>query len=298
MPEPRPSSPNPPDSGGTSGEEARIEQLLVTGLDHYFSGEFDAAIHVWTRVLFLDRHHDRARAYIERARSAQAERQRQGDALLHEGFDAFDRGDVEQARQLMGQALALGASHDAALGVLGRIERLDVGGTVADDDTLLARRSGIRRAFVPPSGSGTHQVSPLRFWILTACATTLLIGAGWWAWTTSAWQDVWPSPADQAQMSAIPETLGPSPVPTASEAYFRRGQALFERGRLREALTILDRVPAGDAMRAEADRMRARIQRELLALALIPISTSAISTSPAPTSPLLLSPATAGPPSS
>src|SRR6187401_3318923 len=108
-------------------DEARIEHLLVTGLDHYFAGEFEQAINLWTRVLFLDRHHDRARAYIERARSAQAERQRQTEALVHQGLDAFDRGEVEQARALLSEALARGASHDLALGVLGRIDRLDVG---------------------------------------------------------------------------------------------------------------------------------------------------------------------------
>ena len=51
-------------------DDARIEHLLVTGLDHYFADEFEAAINLWTRVLFLDRNHDRARAYIDRARSA------------------------------------------------------------------------------------------------------------------------------------------------------------------------------------------------------------------------------------
>src|ERR671912_2687443 len=106
--------------------DARIEQLLLTGLDHYFAGDYEEAINLWTRVLFLDRHHDRARAYIDRARSAQAERQRQSEALVHQGLDAFDRGDVEQARKLLSDALARGASHDLALGVLGRIDRLDV----------------------------------------------------------------------------------------------------------------------------------------------------------------------------
>ena len=54
--------------------DARIEQLLLAGLDEYFAHHYEQAINLWTRVLFLDRTHDRARAYIERARSAQAER--------------------------------------------------------------------------------------------------------------------------------------------------------------------------------------------------------------------------------
>jgi hypothetical protein len=51
----------------------RIEELLVSGLDHYFAAEYEQAINIWTRVVFLERDHDRARAYIERARSAIAE---------------------------------------------------------------------------------------------------------------------------------------------------------------------------------------------------------------------------------
>jgi hypothetical protein len=58
------------------GRESRIEELLLAGLDHYFNGQHELAISVWTRVLFLDRSHARARAYIERARGAIAERQR------------------------------------------------------------------------------------------------------------------------------------------------------------------------------------------------------------------------------
>jgi len=52
---------------GASGADpdAKIEQLLLLGLDHYFAAQYDQAINVWTRVLFLDRNHPRARAYVE-----------------------------------------------------------------------------------------------------------------------------------------------------------------------------------------------------------------------------------------
>ena len=45
--------------------DAKIEQLLLAGLDHYFSGRYEQAIDVWTRTLFFDRSHARARAYRE-----------------------------------------------------------------------------------------------------------------------------------------------------------------------------------------------------------------------------------------
>ena len=55
-----------------SDRDAKIEQLLLDGLDHYFAARYELAINVWTRALFLDRSHARARAYIERARSGLA----------------------------------------------------------------------------------------------------------------------------------------------------------------------------------------------------------------------------------
>src|ERR687884_939204 len=85
--------------------DAKIEQLLLAGLDHYFSAQYEQAINVWTRALFLDRSHARARAYIDRARSALAERQRQSEELLHDGVAAFHRGDSGRARELLHAAL-------------------------------------------------------------------------------------------------------------------------------------------------------------------------------------------------
>ena len=101
--------------------ESRIEELLLAGLDHYFSGQHDLAISVWTRVLFLDRSHARARAYIERARGAIAERQREGEELLQTGAAAFSRGDTEDARRLLRSALDRGARPEEALAMLERL---------------------------------------------------------------------------------------------------------------------------------------------------------------------------------
>src|SRR5918998_1585133 len=106
--------------------DARIEELLVTGLDHYFAEQHELAINVWTRVLFIDRGHARAKAYIERARSAIAERQRKGDELLHTGSAAFHSGDAQAARRLVASAVEHGASTDEALALLARIERVEL----------------------------------------------------------------------------------------------------------------------------------------------------------------------------
>src|SRR5262252_5841205 len=90
--------------------EAKIEQLLLAGLDHYFASQYEQAINIWTRALFFDRNHPRARAYIERARRAQAERQRESEELLHNGAVAYRRGDGREARRLLQAALAAGVA--------------------------------------------------------------------------------------------------------------------------------------------------------------------------------------------
>src|SRR3954449_10427118 len=111
-------------SPSTADRDAKIEQLLLLGLDHYFASRYELAINVWTRALFLDRSHARARAYIDRARSALAERQRESEELLQNGVAAFQRGEGEEARRLLQAAIDGGAPSEEALAVLDRLNRL------------------------------------------------------------------------------------------------------------------------------------------------------------------------------
>src|SRR5262245_38050943 len=104
--------------------EALIERLLLAGRDHYFDGKYEQAVNVWTRVVFLERGHGRARAYIERARGAIAERQRHAEELLHRGVEAYERGDLPLARDLLTRAVAEGGANETALVFLQRLGRL------------------------------------------------------------------------------------------------------------------------------------------------------------------------------
>ena len=120
------------DAGSDADRDAKIEQLLLVGLDHYFAADYEHAINVWTRALFLDRSHARARAYIERARSALAERQRESEELLQNGVAAFSRGDGDEARRLLQAAIDSGAPSDEALAVLDRLNRLETAAPAGD----------------------------------------------------------------------------------------------------------------------------------------------------------------------
>ena len=261
-------------------DEGRIEHLLVTGLDHYFAGRFDAAINLWTRVLFLDRNHDRARAYIDRARSAQAEQQRISEALVHQGLEAFDRGEVVRARALLSDALDQGASHDVALGVIGRIDRLDAGQRSALPAAPPIRERVRVKAAVADRPNADQRGGNLAMWWATAACVVIVGAISFVVVTPNGLADWFPAQATTGTPTAATVTPAPLPVPAPTESYLAQGRALFAGGKLRDAMRSLERVPLGDSLRPDADRLRGEIQRELLAVA------SAEATSPAAVLPI------------
>jgi hypothetical protein len=238
--------------------DARIEELLLAGLDRYFSGEYELAINVWTRVLFIDRGHARARAYIERARTAVAERQRQGDELLHTGSVAVDRGDAGAARALIASAVEHGAPADEALALMARIDRLE---TAAPPPRPLpavpSSASSAVRAGHTPGGL------PWR-WIGAALLAGVLLGAAVLGMLLQRGLQGWPFVAGAAP-APLSTLNAPLPVPSVGEMALSRGQALHAQGRLHDALAALAAVPLGDPHRARADELTGTIQRQLLA---------------------------------
>jgi hypothetical protein len=251
---------------GDVERDARIEQLLLAGLDEYFAHRYEHAISLWTRVLFLDRHHDRARAYIERARRAQAERQRECDALLHAGLDAFRAGDITRARQLLADALDRGASPDDAQGTLERIERLGA----AQAAPKGRRRGMLAAAASTATPGGSHAAVPDRAhgWFapsLLALAALGTVAVAMWGVTVpepQTWSIFAPAPAPEV-VRWVPEPL---PIAYASERHLSRARSLAASGRLYDALAALDRIAIGDSLYGEANRLRAQLQQQLLAL--------------------------------
>jgi hypothetical protein len=267
-------------AGESSGGErdAKIEELLLDGLDHYFSGRYEQAIHIWTRVLFLDRGHARARAYIERARSALSERQREAEELLYRGVHAFNRGDTDVARDLLTDAIDRGGPNEVALALLARLSRLNTTSPseVAVPGPLPVERRG--EPGIAHAGVPRRQISRLLLGamlsLVAGLAVTLIVGPEELAVRAGLSGALPESPAMAA--AAPLETL---PVPRGSETMLERARVLAAAGHLNEALTALDRVRLGDPLRPAADRLRGEVQRQLLSLAQIDI------TSPSPSTP-------------
>ena len=243
------------DGDGSVDQDKKIEQLLLRGLDHYFAADFEQAINVWTRVLFLDRNHARVRAYIERARSAIAERQRESEELLHSGAAAFDRGDVERARHLLSSALDRGAPQHETLSLLERLNRLDASEAAASVPLVRATPSGILREQKAVRLSGKRW--PL-LWMaasLVAAAAALVLSA------PGSVASLFDPPRGAPAAAAVEDPL---PVPSPGEISLARARQLFERGHPYDALRTLDLVRHGDPVRPAAERLRADIQRTLL----------------------------------
>lgn len=245
-------------------QAAKIEQLLLTGLDAYFAGQYDLAIGVLTRVLFLDRAHARARAYIERARSALAERQRESEALLHQGVEAFRRGDRADARQLLEQALSLGAPAEEARTVLDRMHDgrpgpvpVEVGSAAA---TLAPPVTSTAGAFAGVRLRRGGAVLALGGSVLVACAIAALAAA------RAGWLPV-PSASGSLRPSSSPNVRERGlALPPLGELALARARGQAAAGRLRDAMATLLEVRVSDPAKAEAERYRADLQRQLLSL--------------------------------
>ena len=252
--------------------DARVEQLLLQGLDHYFTGAYESAIHVWTRVLFLDRGHDRARAYIERARGAQAERQRESEELLHRGVAAFDRGETTSARSLLSAAASEGASAEVALSYLERLDRLEsssrppvpIGGLSVPPETAAA----LPPAQAPPLGPRW------RFYAVTITSVLAVTLAAWAGLVLFELADIRALQRSPGGGPVTPATAEePLPVLREADIALARARAQYARGHVLAALDLLDTIPPMDPVQADADRLRAHIQ-EVLGVTRPPVPSS------------------------
>ncbi len=257
-----------PDRSEVDERDAKIDELLLRGLEHYFESRYDEAINVWGRVLFLDRGHARARAYIERARSASAERQRRSDELLHAGVAAFRDGDQSRARELLASAAEQGASQEDVLGYLDRLRRL---AAASQEQPAPGTRATRAPRAIDPSASTRRPAVPIRALPILGLVVLVAVVVGF-----AASQDLLRPLVEMNFAGAPQETSAivpadPLPLPRAAEITMGRARTLFATGHLRDALAALATIPPADPLAPEAERLRAEIQRALLeAAGLVP----------------------------
>ena len=237
---------------------SRIEQILLAGLDLYFAGQYEQAIDIWTRVAFLERRHGSARAYIDRARGALAERQRESEELVDSGRAAYEAGDWRGARRLLTEAVARGGGGDTATLLLERLDR--VAATNTPGASSPAR----------PSPEQAAQPAPTRGWLSTAVASflvvaTVLVLGRMVAITVVEWS---------GRVATAPPHVDPLPVVGIGELAVQRARRLHAAGKVAEAIDILAQVDIADLARSAADELRAVWQRQALAAGGEPLSSA------------------------
>ena len=244
--------------------DAKIDELLLAGLEHYFAGRFHEAINVWGRVLFLDRGHARARAYIERARSALAEGQRRSEELASEGVAAIRRGDGGAARELLASAAAHGESPDLALAYLERLERLAGGPGEREGESGRTRRPIAPPGLSMPRTLLRRTPRPVRALPLVGLVVVvgaLIVFAATYDLLKPLVEAPWGRASGPASATVAAEPL---PVPRSADLVLARARGLFASGHMGDALMILDAVPEADPVYPEVERLRADVQRAML----------------------------------
>tara|TARA_B100001123_G_C15339884_1_gene1034393 strand:+ start:1691 stop:2494 length:804 start_codon:yes stop_codon:yes gene_type:complete len=234
----------------------RVERLLLTGLDHYFSGQYEHAINIWTRVAFLDRKNDRARAYIERAKRAVAERQRESEELLHRGIAAFHRGDSNEARELINKAVEEVGPHELAIVFLERLNHFEQPQAVLHSmNSSSSEENSQQENYVV-------KCRPVLMSILGALAAlAIVILSGILAGRLAATWFI----REPALLQVGTEILY-APLPTAHryQLVITHVRELHASGKVGEALVLLDTLDLQDRSRLEIDELRSELQRQLL----------------------------------
>ena len=222
-------------SSPSDDQAARIDQLLTAGLDEYFAGRYDGAVQVWSRVFFLDRSNARARAYIERARSAVAERQRVAEATAAD----VPRGWTDEARPVEARLMT-----DSGV--------LVVSGALAARLAPPQPAPEARRADRAAAGPAATQRAKVAHALLVAAAGVLLFVAGY---TVAARDRIF------EMFSGVSARHVPAANARASEVALHDARQAVDARRYDDARRALARIPAGDPLRPDADVLVAQIQR-------------------------------------
>jgi len=104
------------------GDDQRVRALLDAGREAFARGAYQEAIDTWSRVFLIDTHHPEAEALIEQARRRREEVERLAEHNFYEAREAFERGELEEARRFCTEVLKLQPQHFEAHDLLQRLE--------------------------------------------------------------------------------------------------------------------------------------------------------------------------------
>ncbi len=271
--------PRPPSGAQT---DPRITQFLKQGDEALARGNAQEAIDLWSRVFLIDLSNEEASRRIDSAREAQAESARKIDLLLSEGVQSYEAGDLAGARNKFLDVLAASENDATARGYLNQIEAAlaPTGGSpepplasTGESDFMkneieapgppsFAEDSGIKRgsrpeaegfatdaesARRPSRGAGRKTRIDLRLLLAGAVVVLAAVAGGSYLLLRKT------PPAQPANGVATPATRGgPAGSGAPLEDTFQRAEALFNAGKIDDAIGVLAKLPESDPRHNEA----------------------------------------------
>ena len=265
--------------------DARITQFLKQGDEAMSRGNTQEAIDLWSRVFLIDLSNEEASRRIDAAREAQADSARKIDILLSEGVAQYERGDLAGARNKFLDVLAVSENDATARGYLSQIEAAIVPGEgspapstsgAGDSDFMkneiealappsFAEDSGLRRrspgdladADLEPEAADSRKAGRraggggrIDVRVLLAGAVVILAAAA--AGTYFFFLRSKPASQQTHEGAAPVKPGGPGGPGASTPDAFQKAQALFDAGKLDEAIFVLAKLPESDPRHNEA----------------------------------------------
>ncbi len=267
-PAPRPG----PTSGNAVQTDARITQFLKQGDDAFARGNAQEAIDLWSRVFLIDLSNEEASRRIDSAREAQAESARKIDMLLSEGVQSYEAGDLPGARNKFLDVLALSENDATARGYLNQIDAaLTTPGSGGAPMTASTPESDFMRNEIeaPHAPSFADEIPPLEDGesltggvperatlpkIKSRVDLRLLLAGGLVLLAAVGASTYWFLRGDRSAPVATPGAGAPKTGGAARPADdpFQKAQALFDAGKIDEAIAVLLKLPDSDPRHNEA----------------------------------------------
>jgi tetratricopeptide (TPR) repeat protein len=249
--------------------EPKIDELMRQGDRLVRSGRYQQAIHVWTRILFLDRGSYPARDAIEKAKRMLAERQREIDMMVLDATQFHRDGDRQKAKKLLDHVLSIDPRHTEARSLWEKLDTLERRGenSLSSNAELemepsprprrRARRGAVTRARGNPE-------LPLKMTVFLFSALCLLALGGLYLhlnWDFLVRDSAFASSPHEGQDLLNERDI---PLPTLSELHYFNGARLFAKGQYREALSSLERVDPQSSVSEDTRSLVLRIEERLL----------------------------------
>ncbi|HEY6098629.1 MAG TPA: hypothetical protein VIW03_04325, partial [Anaeromyxobacter sp.] len=259
-PEPPPAPTNvsylePEDSG--SSADAEIAALLRQGDEVARRGEREQAIEIWSRIFLIDINNSEAVTRIERARQEMTEGNRKISDGLKTGRERYEAGDLNGARELFLEVLAIDENEPTARFYLDRIQEELVHPGGAAEVAATSQAPAVEAAAPGRRGATAQAESPAKEAPsggvrLPVSSRALLLVAGFVVMVVAL---VYFFVLRAPKAAPVPAPAARRGAPAPGGGSLAQARQLLGAGKIGEARQELRRVPPSSPDFAEAQKM-------------------------------------------